>query len=313
MGTNYPKYELLAKALDAQFGNIYEYNVAEGEDPAFDGQEWTDELRTAVRQYLLHDLPGDIRGQLFQLDTDGAAMDIGIEEQVDKLLALEPWEVAFEVRNGAVAAVPTLQELIGHLGAWPSGEESADAIVWLEAHSDMNEWREIARASNHPELRAMMVPVHHGRSPLPDDLVRVLSPKELLAAWDAAVGPASTDLTDAEWRLLAPAFPLQKVRIRNNAAVALRPPSDNELARKRQSLNGIRYKFAHNARWSQVPGRYGKHVYQAWFNYTKSGLFIRLRDALIGKAEAKTLVTWLDQVIARGQNKYKPHQREGAI
>ncbi|WP_433578565.1 hypothetical protein [Nocardia brasiliensis] len=50
------KFELLAIYLNPRFGNIYEYNMAGG-DVGYDIQEWTDELRAAVRAYLLHDLP----------------------------------------------------------------------------------------------------------------------------------------------------------------------------------------------------------------------------------------------------------------
>ncbi|WP_433598752.1 hypothetical protein ACQPXH_24035 [Nocardia sp. CA-135953] len=314
MDSDYPKYELLAKALDAQFGNIYEYNFAEGEDAegravTLDYQEWTDELRTAVRQYLLHDLPADVRASLFR-SKDSATTDVDVDERVDQLLQLEPWEVAFEVRNAAVASVPTLRELIGHLDTWPSGEESADAIVWLESHSTMTEWRAVAEASNHDELQKILASSQR-RTLAPDDLVRVLSPPELLAAWQWQFGPAESDLTDKEWGLLAAALRSQRIGSRSGRIV-FRPLNEYELARRRKNLDGIRYKFAKGVRWTEVPSRYGNRLDQTWQNYAKSGLLVRLRDALQDNPDAIALVAWLDQVIANAPKKRTPRQEEEA-
>ncbi|MEW1735869.1 hypothetical protein AB0346_07955 [Nocardia beijingensis] len=230
MNPDYPQYELLAKALDAQFGNIYEYNLGEGQDAGIDVQEWTDELRAAVRRYVLHDLPADVGDWLFH-SKDRAATDVDVEKQVDQLLHLEPWEVAFEVRNAAVAAVPTLRELIGHLDTWPSGEESADAVVWLEAHSTLTEWRAVAEASTHDELHELLA-ANQGRALTPHDLVRVLSPPELLAAWQWQFGPAESDLTDDEWRLIESAIPPRKIGTRRGEIV-FRPWKEHQLAQRR--------------------------------------------------------------------------------
>ncbi|MBF6216346.1 hypothetical protein IU469_32185 [Nocardia puris] len=309
MNPAYPKYELLAKALDAQFGNIYEYNLDEGQDAGIDVQEWTDELRTAVRQYLVHDLPADVRDWLFH-SKDRAAADVDVEKQVDQLLHLEPWEVAFEVRNAAVAAVPTLGELIGHLDTWPSGEESADAVVWLETRSTLAEWRAVAEASNHDELHETLA-ANQGRALTPHDLVRVLSPPELLAAWQWQFGPAESDLTDKEWGLLAAALPSQRIGSRSGKIV-FRPLNEYELARRRKNLDGIRYKFAKGVRWTEVPSRYGNRLDQTWQNYTKSGLLVRLRDALQDNPDAIALVAWLDQMIAESPKKRKQQHVSGA-
>ncbi|MGQ4615186.1 hypothetical protein [Nocardia sp. R7R-8] len=309
MDPDYPKYELLAKALDAQFGNIYEYNMAEGQDAGFDGQEWTDELRAAVRRYVLHDLPADVRDWLFH-SKDRAAADVDVEKQVDQLLHLEPWEVAFEVRNAAVAAVPTLHDLIGHLDTWPSGEESADTIVWLEAHSTLAEWRAVAEASNHDELHGILA-ANQRRALTPHDLVRVLSPPELLAAWHWEFGPAESDLTDDEWRLIESAIPPRKIGTRRGEIV-FRPWKEHQLAQRRRNLNGFRYKFARGVGWNEVPPRYGNRLDQTWQNYAKSGLLVRLRDALQDNPDAIALVAWLDQVIAESPKKRKQQHVSGA-
>ncbi|MBF6298990.1 transposase [Nocardia amamiensis] len=308
MDPDYPQYELLARALYAQFGNIYEYNLSEGQDAGFDGQEWTGELRIAVRQYLLHELPADVRNGLFRTK-DSATTDVDVEERVDQLLQLEPWEVAFEVRNAAVAAVPTLRELIGHLDTWPSGEESADAIVWLEANSTMTEWRAVAEASNHDELQDILMG-NHGRAVAPQDLVRVLSPPELLAAWQWQFGPAESDLTDDEWRLIESAIPPRKIGTRRGEIV-FRPWKESQLAQRRRNLNGIRYKFAEGVRWTEVPPRYGDRLDQTWQNYAKSGFLVRVRDALQDNPDAIALVAWLDKVIADAPKKGTPRRALG--
>ncbi|MDE1674851.1 hypothetical protein [Nocardia gipuzkoensis] len=309
MKLNYPKYELLARALDAQFGNIYEYNLGEGKDAGIDVQEWTDELRTAVRKYLLHKLPADVRDRLFRSEDSATTTDVNVEERVDQLLQLEPWEVAFEVRNAAVAAVPTLRELIGHLDTWPSGEESADAVVWLEAHSTRTEWRVVAEASNHDELQAILA-ANQRRALAPHDLVRVLSPPELLAAWEWQFGPAESDLTEDEWRLLESAIPPRKIGTRRGEIV-FRPWKESQLAQRRRNLNGFRYKFAEGVRWTEVPPRYGNRLDQTWQNYAKSGFLGRVRDGLQDNPDAIALVAWLDQVIANAPKKGVPRRVVG--
>ncbi|MGW4532523.1 transposase [Nocardia sp. NPDC004340] len=149
------------------------------------------------------------------------------------------------------------------------------------------------------------------RDPVPEDLVRLLSPKELLAAWTYVAGPASTDLTDAEWQLLVPAFPRLKLGSQS-AAPRLRPLNETELARKRRNLNGMRYKLMNNVGWANLPRRYGEHVEDSWHNYFRSGLFIRLHHALQDNPDAADLVAWLDRVIAHGPKKYRPQQLEEA-
>ncbi|MET9285982.1 transposase [Nocardia beijingensis] len=304
------KFELLANHLTPQFGNIYEYNMADGQEVGFDNQVWTDELRTAVRKYLLHDLPSVVRPQLFHSE-EGSSIHIDIDEQVDQLLKLEPWEVAFEVRNAAVAAVPTLRELIGNLDTWPSGEESADAIVWLEAHSTRTEWRAVAEASDNSELRDMAASDQR-HAPMPDDLVRVLSPKELLSAWDRAMNQVSAEFTDAEWQLLVAHLPKRRNTARG--AGVYRDLSKWELAKMRNSFNGLRYKFLNNVPWCEVPTRYGSSSYFTWWNYRRQGLFSHLRDGLKANEnpDAKKLVAWLDEMLADMPEKQIPRPTDGA-
>ncbi len=253
---------------------------------------WTAELRDAVRRYLIHELPAAVRNQLVNTDTVDLAHSAADQPWVKALLALDLWEVALEVRNAAIAAVPTLRQLIGHLDTWPSGEEPDMTVVWLEAHSDTPEWRAIARAVRQDELLRITLPSKRTRGPLPDDLVRVLTPQQLLTAWEYAVGPAPTDLTDAEWQLLAPHFPQRRVAGRHHGGY--RPLSKWELAKKRRALDGLRYKFLNDVGWGEVPSRYGGSLYQTWHIHCGQGLYITLRDGLKGNPDAAPLVEWLD-------------------
>ncbi|BCK57889.1 hypothetical protein [Nocardia wallacei] len=184
MEDEYPKYELLAKHLDPQFGNIYRYNVGNGGDVGFDIQEWTPELREVIKNYLLHHCPGAVLDQLF-LDDAGRSIEPSQRlAAVEGLIAgLEPWEIAFDVRRAAVSAVPTLHDLIGHLEEWPSEDDRLDAETWLEAHSDNVDWQALARVTNHFELLPVTMLSGATRQPYADDLVRRLTPAELLFAW----------------------------------------------------------------------------------------------------------------------------------
>ncbi|GAB2694135.1 transposase [Nocardia thraciensis] len=286
MDNEYSRYELLARHLDPQFGNIYRYNVANEGDVGFDVQAWTPELREAVKDYLLRHCPDAVLDQLF---LDDAARPIEPSQRpaaVDGLIAdLEPWEIAFDVRRAAVSAVPTLHDLIGRLEEWPSEDDRLDAETWLEAHGDNVDWQGLARATNHFELLPVTMLSGATRQPNADDLVRRLTPAELLFAWEYVVGPAHTDLTDAEWRLLVPFF--GHVRSRHG----LRDRSARELDSKRRTLDALRFKFAHPVPWSHLPSRYGRwaSVYQAYHYHQTGGLLIRLRDALRDNTEAADL------------------------
>ncbi|MBF6546982.1 transposase [Nocardia brasiliensis] len=290
MEEQYNKFELLAIHLDPRFGNIYEYNM-DGGDVGYDVQQWTDELRDAVRDYLLHDIPADVRERLS--GTDDSVPGTNGEEDVDRLLRFEPWEVGLEVHIAAVVAVPTLHELIGHLDDWPSEDERCDAETWLQAHGEGVSWHEIICSTRYFELTPAWTIPWRERPPDPYDLVRALSPGELLNAWEAVVGPADSDLTDDEWRLIVPHFGLRRNRLGDFS----RPW--HELDAKRRVLNGVRFKLTHDVHWSQLPARYGPplSVYQSYRNYQRSGLFARLYEGLRTSDQAPRVVEWLEDVL----------------
>ncbi|MGX1778663.1 hypothetical protein ACWIGW_41605 [Nocardia brasiliensis] len=248
MEEQYNKFELLAVHLDPRFGNIYEYNMDDG-DVGYDVQQWTDELRDAVRDYLLHDIPADVRERLFGAHVGDSVPGTNGDEDVDRLLRLEPWEVALEVRIAAVSAVPTLHELIGHLDDWPSEDERCDAEPWLHAHGEEVSWHEIICSTRYFELTPAWKIPWRERPPDPYDLVHALSPGELLNAWEVVVGPTDSDLTDDEWRLILPHFGSRRNRQGKFSC------TQHELDAKRGVLNGIRFKLSHDVRWSQLPLR----------------------------------------------------------
>jgi hypothetical protein len=66
------QYELLANYLEPRFGNIYDGD---------NGEPWTDELRAAVRRYLLEEMSGEVASEFF-LDERKAR-----SEQVDELIS----------------------------------------------------------------------------------------------------------------------------------------------------------------------------------------------------------------------------------
>ncbi|WP_280410269.1 transposase [Nocardia brasiliensis] len=286
------KFELLAIHLAPCYGNIYEYNM-NGGDIGYDIQEWTDELRVAVGEYLLHDLPADVGNHLLDTDDAGPRTATNKEARVDRLLELEPWEVALEVRNAAVAAVPTLHQLIGHLDEWPSEDERCDAETWLRTHGKGVSWTEVVCSSGRFDLLPDQVAQRNNRHPEPYDLVHTLTPSELLNSWEVVVGPAESDLTDDEWRLMLPHFGLR----RNPNGTFSRPQS--ELDAKRRLLNGIRFKMAHGVHWPQVPARYGYvySIYQSYRYNQRSGMFARLYEGLRTSDQASRVVEWLEDVL----------------
>ncbi|WP_280448598.1 transposase [Nocardia brasiliensis] len=304
MEEQYNKFELLAIRLDARYGNIYEFNLPDGGIAGYDSQEWTDELHDAVRNYLLHELPVAVGDRL--LSADGVANDaVTKTAQVDALLEQQPWEVALDVRNAAVAAVPTLRQLIDDFEAWPSEDERCDAETWLHAHGERVIWSEIVRSGKHFDLISVRVTPWFEHPPEPYDLVHALTPQELLGAWEDVVGPAESDLTEQEWQLIVPHFGLRRVR---HGAFAR---TSRELATKRRMLDGIRFKMAHDVRWSQVPGRYGSasSIYQGYHNYQKAGLFTRLLQALRGNSDTTRILEWLERIVNGDHTQAPPLRR----
>ncbi|WP_109528671.1 transposase [Nocardia aurea] len=294
MAERYHKFELLAIALDAQFGNIYEYNLGPDQVAGYDFQEWSDELRRAVRQFLLDDLPAGLWDYLsdpFEDEPAGVSKDQRADDMIERL---QPGEVAIMIRHAAVTAVPTLRQLIGNLDDWPSEEERLDADIWLTNRGDSVHWPILAAVANHHKFGTTRTPSVSPPPRDPDDLVHTLTPGELLYAWEYVVGPADSDLTDEEWRLLTPH--LGTVTTHTDERVL----SQHERDRRRRLFNGIRFKLIREVPWSHLPARYGPYrsIYQMYRYNQTGGLFVRLREALHGYPAALQLVAWLDAVIA---------------
>ncbi|GAA3894278.1 hypothetical protein GCM10023084_53880 [Streptomyces lacrimifluminis] len=279
-------YEPLANYLEPIFGNIYEYNM---DEPGFDRQEWTNELREAVIHYLEHGLPEDIAVTLFCLDGE-ALKDPGVKRAAidDLLKGCDAWEVAFEVRGAAVRAVPTLDQLIGHLDAWPSRDEAVDAELWLEAN--LTNWRFMIEKLD-PALT---------QQPTFDFDAMDYAPPALLKAWHDAVGPAPSDLTDDEWQLLTQTLPPDAPGMK----------TEQGAASTRRALNGMLYRHRHHYQtaWTQVPRRYGNDasIQARVSSYKKKGVFARTLAALDGIPGAERLVEWLRHLEGGESSKDRP-------
>lgn len=268
-------FELLAIYLEADFGNIYEYNMNGGE-PGLDVQEWTDEIRDAIRSYLLKELPDDVASVLFGLDKDALRDVEAKQEAVGSLIASsEPWEVALEVREAAVKSVPTLDQLIGHLDTWPYENERMDVETWLETHVSDADLKEMA----------LWLGV---RNPTVWALTHDHEPSALVEAWKYLFdpGPAPSDLTDDEWELFKPFLP---------PATKWAPWTENRLDIARRVLNGMLYRYHKKTTWALIPRRYGAYegILMRRSRYKKNRIFKRALDALDGTPGAERLVEWL--------------------
>ncbi|MFK0249749.1 transposase [Amycolatopsis azurea] len=283
------QYDLLANHLEARFGDIYEYNL-NGGVAGYDIQRWTVDLQQAVRNYLSHDLPDNVLPWIESLSAIGSD---GIRSAwVNKLMdSYEPWELSWLVRRAAVAAIPKLEGLLGETQEWPPVSDSdirTDAAIWLDVHAAHDQFTELACFVGLPNFTAATP----GRYLLPEgfDIVRQVTPGELLVAWHSVVGPAPTDLTDDEWNTIVPHLGLRRSSSGN--------PWKGELVAKRRNFDGIRFKMAQGIPWSQVPSRYGnaRVLYLSYRNYLHIGLFDRLADALHNKEGAKNVTEWLDKI-----------------
>ncbi|MDX2697473.1 transposase [Streptomyces ipomoeae] len=273
----WPQYELLGEYLEPQFGNIYEYNV---EDPAYDVQEWTDELREAITHYLTSAIPQEVATVLFGLDAEMLENPPQRRTAIGALIQQnEPHEIAYEVYQAAVKAVPSLDQLIGHLDRWQNQHERDDADLWLETHLTADEVRDLAR-----ELGAK------GR-PHSFTLVHDYEPPALLRAWHQVTGLAPSDLTDDEWQLLTQTLPSDTPRMK----------TEKGLVSTRREFNGMLYRHSNQTAWTQVPRRYGNHasIETRVSSYKKKRVFARTLTALDGQPGAERLVEWLRQVETR--------------
>lgn len=279
-----PTYELLARHLWPRF-NIYEPTV-DDEDGILE-QSWTAEMKDAVTRYLLDELPADVTPYLFGLDAAALENSTTKRKAVDLLLdSSPPWEVAYAVRQAAVKAVPTLDDLLGHLDEWPSGEERADVATWLDAHATGKQRSLVAESAHLPvDTR--------DRHPDGQDLAWNATPQRLIKVWHDVTGSAPTDLTDAEWELLVPLLS-QKGSKHVSAERAA-----SWVQGRRRAYNGIRFKFANDIPWPAVPIRYGRAYSVVYARYNldkKHGVFERLTESLRGTPEAADLVHWLEEL-----------------
>lgn len=246
-------FELLANYLEPHFGDIYDGSINEV-------QPWSDGLKSAVRSYLLHELPAPVWRELFNLargvSEDGATR----QAHVDGLLTMtEPWVVAWEVRKSAVIAVPTIEKLLDELGIadcekWPSFEERDDVATWLGAHLNSSSINE-------------------------DMLLDSYAPNRV----DEALQRARRfhgNLSDDEWMMLSQAF---------HGGSRVRKPAT------RAAISGILYKHSLSVPWKSVPGDYGDPtlLYQRDYSYRKQGTYQRWAARLEDFAGAADLVRLL--------------------
>jgi transposase len=272
----WPQHELLGIYLEPQFGNIYEYNV---EDPVFDVQEWTDELREAITQYLTSVIPQDVAAVLFGLGAGSLENPAQRRTAIDALIQQnEPREIAYEVYQAAVKAVRTLDQLIGHLDRWQDEGERDGADLWLETHLTADEVRDLARSLGAEDGSDSFRLVHD------------YQPPALLQACHQVAGPAPSDLTDDEWRLLTQVLPSDTPGMK----------TEQGLSGTRRALNGMLYRHYKQTAWARVPRRYGKNdtIEVRYSNYKTSGVFARALAALGGSPGTERIVEWLRAVEA---------------
>lgn len=271
--------EPLARYLEPQFGNIYDWDstvVPYISDDFF--QPWTDEVRQAVRNYLLYEAPEHLLDRTFPERKETRS-----EEWVDEVLqGYQPWKVALRFHEAAVALLPTLDALIGNLQAWPYEDDREDAIYWLEGHTTDSQLRWLATVSEQADL--VQRPYYANRA---FDIVQRLEPPALLKAWHEVVRPAASDLTDAEWQLLEPLLPKHR-----NAS----PPPV-----QRQAINGMLFQHAYRGYHRSLPRCYGERavVESRKIYYKRTGKLADMLKSLEDKPEAARIVAWLGSELAR--------------
>jgi transposase len=284
----------LADYLEPRFGSIYADDLT-ADDGFVDYRPWTPDLKQAVTQYLVHEVTDEDYARFVEelfYDVPDGSREVQAAAIVDQQ---PPWEIAYAFHRAAVKAVPTLDQLIGDRDTWEDAGQQDDAQFWLEANATEGQLVELARYTNHPERNPG---IWYAR-PFAWDLAFAwgwdLTPSRLLKAWHHVIGPADSDLTDAEWELLAP---LLREREAHFGPVRRSP---EELAARRRHYDGIRYRFANKIPWSHLPRRYGEGtVYQRFYLDKKNGVFLHLAQSLQGIPEAAGLVDWLKRIDADG-------------
>lgn len=115
------------------------------------------------------------------------------------------------------------------------------------------------------------------------------------------------DLTDVQWTVLAPLLPAGK-----------RPGRPSQW-RKRQLIDGIRWRVRVGAPWRDVPACYGswQAVYALFRRWQRAGVWQQIVTGLQARVDAAGLIRWdvsLDSTIARAHQhaagaRRRPHQQ----
>lgn len=274
--TNSISLEPLADYLEPRFGNIYDGDFDESER-----QQWTGDLKRAVKCYLLREDSKRLSERAFGPRSESENLDEWAEAIIKDY---EPWEVAYALRRTVVVSLPSLGALIGDLQAWPSQEERCDATHWLEENATRSQLVHAAMASRNDQL----VQRAH-QSDLAFDLPQMLAPHVLLGTWNDVVGWAPSDLADAEWELISPFIPVGGPHASGGA----------RLDRARSAINGMLYRYSAGGILSRLPPRYGTRqaIYLRYRSYRRNGVFARMLEALRDQPEAARLVEWLQQQV----------------
>ncbi|MFI6517662.1 IS5 family transposase [Spirillospora sp. NPDC050679] len=111
------------------------------------------------------------------------------------------------------------------------------------------------------------------------------------------------ELTDAEWELLEPLLPGQRMG---------RPRADD-----RRVLNGIVWKFRTGVAWRDVPERYGSWagLHTRFRRWAKDGTFTAMLQAAQARADAAGDIDWLvavDSTIVRARQSAAGAPKGGA-
>ncbi|MBB1152501.1 transposase [Amycolatopsis dendrobii] len=277
------QYELLANHLDPTFGNIYDLGV-----PGNGAQGWTAELRAAASEYLSAGLPSDVLPWLQELSAIGP--EHSDEGWTDELIdTYDPGELGWLVRRAAVAAVPSLGELLEGRSDWgvPAEDMKADVATWLDVHATHDQLMELADRVGYVKEASPSSDYEL----LPDgfDIAEQASPPELLRVWESVTASAVTDLTDSEWDILCSCFPPRRGGGRYRTY---------ELEARRQAFDAVRFKMANSVPWSAVPWRYGKPP-MPYFNfrrYARDGLFESLAKSLPVGEDTRRLSQWVNSL-----------------
>lgn len=269
----------LADYLKPTFGNIYEYKLERVDD--FLLQEWTAELRQAVKYFFRHEAPPHLPEDAFGAPADGETLDEWIEQVIKDY---QPREVAYFLRRAAVAASLSLEELVDRLVKKAVGVRRWDIGHWLDVHATESQLVQMANLSGYTSLMGLP-----NIDTLAYSLAHFLEPRDVLEVWNEVTGSEASDLTDEEWKLLEPLIPAGNLPERNTP----------RLERTRLAISGMLYRSAREVPWSHIPARYGNptNLYQRHANYRRNAVFAEMLRSLEGVPEATRLVEWLREQV----------------